>query len=227
MRDEDVGQAQALLEIGQQVEDLGLDRHVQRGDRLVADDDLRARSQCAGDRQALALAARELVRVACLRVGGQPDQTQQLGYAGLALRAGERLVQQQRFSQHGACRHARVERAVGVLKHHLQPAAHAAQGLALQRAQVLAAQTDLARIGFDQSKQHAGHSGLTAAGLTHYGEGAASAHLEGHTIDRADMSRGAAEQALAHDEVLHQAAHLQQFVCRWPITLGDRQSWRR
>ena len=136
-------------------------------------------------------------------------------------------MQQQRLSQHGACRHARVERAVGVLKHHLQPAAHAAQGLALQRAQVLSAQTDLARIGFDQSKQHTRHSGLATARFTHHGEGAAGTHLEGHAVDRPDMSRGAAEQALAHDEVLHQAAHLQQFVCRWPITLGDRQSWRR
>jgi hypothetical protein len=39
---EDVGEAELCLQVLQQVEDLRLHRHVQRRDRLVADDQIRA-----------------------------------------------------------------------------------------------------------------------------------------------------------------------------------------
>ena len=42
MRDEEEGEAELRLEVLQEVERLGLDRDVERGDRLVADDQLRA-----------------------------------------------------------------------------------------------------------------------------------------------------------------------------------------
>ena len=50
--------------VTQQVEDLGLHRDVQRGDRLVADQQLRFAHQGAGDADPLALTAGELVRFA-------------------------------------------------------------------------------------------------------------------------------------------------------------------
>ncbi len=62
--DEQVGQAELLAQVGEQVQDLGLDRHIERRDRLVADDELGLDRERAGDADALALAARELVRVA-------------------------------------------------------------------------------------------------------------------------------------------------------------------
>ena len=40
--DEQVGQRELVLEALQQVDDLGLDRHVEGADRLVGDDELRA-----------------------------------------------------------------------------------------------------------------------------------------------------------------------------------------
>ena len=64
VRDEHVGQVLVLLEVEQQVDDLGLNRHVQRGNSLVADDELRVRGERAGDADALPLAAGELVREA-------------------------------------------------------------------------------------------------------------------------------------------------------------------
>ena len=42
VRDEQVGQPELGLQVLEQVEHLGLDRHVERRDRLVADDQLRA-----------------------------------------------------------------------------------------------------------------------------------------------------------------------------------------
>jgi hypothetical protein len=54
----------SCLQVHQQVDDLRLDGHVERADRLVADDQLRLEHQRARDADALALAAGELVRVA-------------------------------------------------------------------------------------------------------------------------------------------------------------------
>ncbi len=51
------------LQVHQQVEDLRLNGHVQRRDRLVADDELRIERQRAGDADALAAAAVQLVRI--------------------------------------------------------------------------------------------------------------------------------------------------------------------
>ena len=55
--DEHVGQPELALELLEQVEDLRLDRHVERRDRLVADDQVRLEDQRPGDADALALAA--------------------------------------------------------------------------------------------------------------------------------------------------------------------------
>ena len=64
VRDEEVGEAEPRLEVDQQVEDLRLDRDVERRDRLVGDDQLRLERERARDADALALAAGELVRIA-------------------------------------------------------------------------------------------------------------------------------------------------------------------
>ena len=60
--DEHQRQAVAGLQVLEQVEDLGLHRHVEGRHRLVADDQLGLEHQGPGDGDALALAARELVR---------------------------------------------------------------------------------------------------------------------------------------------------------------------
>ena len=60
--DEQQRQAELVLQVRQQVDDLRLDRDVERGDRLVADDQVRPGRERAGDADALALAAGEFVR---------------------------------------------------------------------------------------------------------------------------------------------------------------------
>ena len=55
--DEQVGQPQVALEVGEQVEDLRLDRDVERRDRLVRNQHRWIERQCARDAEALSLAA--------------------------------------------------------------------------------------------------------------------------------------------------------------------------
>ena len=72
--DEQVGEVQLPPQVGQEVDDLRPDRDVQGGDRLVADDQLGAQRQRPRHADALALAAREFVRVAVSVFGSEPDQ---------------------------------------------------------------------------------------------------------------------------------------------------------
>jgi hypothetical protein len=55
--DEQIGQLEAVLEVVEQVDDLRLHRHVERGDRLVQHDQPRLERQRPRDADALALAA--------------------------------------------------------------------------------------------------------------------------------------------------------------------------
>ena len=83
VRDQD--QRRVLLgdELAQEVEDLRLDRHVERRRRLVGDQELRLAGQRHRDHRALAHAARELVRVVVQprRRAGDADAVEQLGGA--------------------------------------------------------------------------------------------------------------------------------------------------
>ena len=63
VRDEQQRQVERRLHVAQQIEDLRLDRDVERGRRLVGDDQRRLAGQRHGDQHALAHAAGELVRV--------------------------------------------------------------------------------------------------------------------------------------------------------------------
>ena len=65
VRDEDDRRVEALVEVAHQIEDLGLNRHVQRRRRLVGDQQQRVARDRLRDHRALPLATRQLVRRTC------------------------------------------------------------------------------------------------------------------------------------------------------------------
>ncbi|MNI45954.1 hypothetical protein D3C73_1003960 [compost metagenome] len=71
--DEEIGEAALFLQVEQKVGDLRLDGHIECGDRFVGDDEFRIERQCAGNRDTLALATGELVRMAICHGGGKAD----------------------------------------------------------------------------------------------------------------------------------------------------------
>ena len=92
MGNEQVRQPEVALQVLHQVDDLRLDADVERADGLVADDEFRVHGQGAGDADALALAAGELVRVAVRRVRVEPtssSSSRHARFAALPLAAGE------------------------------------------------------------------------------------------------------------------------------------------
>ena len=62
--DEDIGELKLVLQVGQQIEDLRLDREIERRHRLVENEQRGIEHERAGDGDALALAPREHVWVA-------------------------------------------------------------------------------------------------------------------------------------------------------------------
>ena len=77
----------SLLEVVEQVDDLGLDGDVERRHRLVEQHQPRPHGERAGEADALALAARELVRVAVQVLRPEADLLEQLAHALLRLLA--------------------------------------------------------------------------------------------------------------------------------------------
>ena len=72
---EKIAEAEFFPQLHEQVEHLGLDRDVERGSRFVAYEDGRPHRERAGDADAGALAAGELVRITPRRVEGSRPTT--------------------------------------------------------------------------------------------------------------------------------------------------------
>ena len=81
MGDEEIRQLILLLQILQEVDDLGLNGHIQSGYRLVADNQLGLQCKSAGNADTLTLATRELMRIAVDVLGVQSDNVEKLADA--------------------------------------------------------------------------------------------------------------------------------------------------
>ena len=119
VRNEEVGEPELVLEVGEQVEDLRLHRDVERGNRLVGNDQRRIQHQRARDRNPLPLPAREHVRIARVVFGAQSDLGEDGACALRALGRALGRVDLERSFEDLTDLLARVERAVGVLEDHL------------------------------------------------------------------------------------------------------------
>ncbi len=207
--DEDEGEAERPLEIEQQVEHLRLDRLVERGNRLVEDEEARLERERAGDVDALALAARDLVRIApgeARRL--EPDPMEQV--VGARDRGAPPQSVHARAEGDGVLdRQPRIERGVAVLEHHLHLLAERPE-VEGARAHRLAVEQDLAAIKRDDLHDKARGGGLAAAGFADDAERLALGHVEVDPVDRANHRACPREEAALAAEMLDQAAHAQQ-----------------
>ena len=134
VRDEEHGEVELAAQAQEQVDDLRLDRNVERGDRLVADEEVRLHGERAGDGDALALPAGELVRIAA---DDSPDRARPFRASAWRLcrpPVGSTSPCASGPSSDGlADAHARVERGEGVLEHGLDPRRAACGRAAIDR----------------------------------------------------------------------------------------------
>ena len=118
--DDHDGDAEPPRQILHQLQDLRLDGHVERGRRLVGDQQLGIAGKADGDHHALAHAARELMRIlleAAFRIG-DPDQRQQLDRARLRGFLGHAEMNEQRLHDLKPDPQNRIERRHRLLEDH-------------------------------------------------------------------------------------------------------------
>ena len=174
----------------QQVENLRLNRHVQRGGRLVGDNQARVAHDGHGDHNALAHAAGKLVRIllhAALRIGNF-DHPELFEHEVARFLFGNALVDAQRLGQLVADGEKRVERGHGILKDHADlVAADLAEHFGREPRQIRSVKDHLVRRNFGvvrQKVQHGEHrNALAAAAFADDAHGLALVHVQIHAAN--------------------------------------------
>jgi hypothetical protein len=158
----------SLLQVLQQVDDLRLDRDVERRDRLVADDELGLDGERAGDADALALAAGELVRAAAHVVGGagrRVSSSSTTRACDVGARRCRRAVDDSGSPTMSPTVMRGLSEANGSWKTIWMRAAQRAQRVAVERGDVAALEAGRSpAVGSMQAQDAAADGGLAAAG---------------------------------------------------------------
>ena len=162
---DDRGKPQLRAQRTEGVENLALHDHVQRGDRLVGDHQLRPQRQRQGDGGALAHATAELVRIVCEALRMQANRPEHLGRPCIGFGTGKPAAVAQHLPHLVAQAVDRVQGAHRGLWHEgdLPPQA----GAPLRRRQgheVRAVQQDLPA-GYRRPGRHHPHQGAGQGGL--------------------------------------------------------------
>ena len=179
-----------------QVEDLRLDRHVERGRRLVCDQEPRLARERHRDHRPLPHAAREPVRIVVEAPLGRRDAhpAQHLDRVRLRRLAADPTVAQDALDDLLADGERRVERAHRLLEDHRDPvAAQLAHRRRRQLEQIGALEPDLAAGDAARRPRHESHDrqcgdALAAAGLADDAERAARLQREAHAVDGAELA---------------------------------------
>ena len=119
MGDEERRDAQVLLKVHEQVQDLRLNAHVERADGLVCDDEFGFARERRRDSDALTLTARKMGRKTIGECGIEPDAVEKVTHTALPIRRRSNTIAVERFAHAPADRPAGIEAAIGVLEHRL------------------------------------------------------------------------------------------------------------
>ena len=169
------------LQAHQQIEDLRLDRDVERRDRTRRRSAARAPGQRAGDADPLALAAAQRRRPARREIGGQADRRHQLLDARLRIAAaGQTPMDAQHLGQRLARRSAcGLSEACGSWKTICARLAKARTGPAWSSASTSApSKSTRPAVGFDQAQHRAAERALAAAAFADQAQRLAARELE-------------------------------------------------
>ena len=223
VRDQHDRGAETVADVAHQVEDPGLDGHVERGGRLVGDQDLRVAGERDRDHHPLAHPARELVRILVHpRTGrGDPHEVEQLHGSGTrgATRVAE--VALQHLGHLAADGERGVEGRHRLLEHEGDLAAADPLELRVRRGQQVGvaepsgAADDCGRRQEPEQREH--RHRLAAPGLADHAEHLALDERERELVDRLG---GAVVGLEAHREV----AHVQQRGRHQRVVRGSRAS---
>ena len=213
VRDEQERDAELALQVDQEPQDLRLDGDVERGRRLVGDQQRRAAHQRHGDHHALAQPAGQLVRILAQPVGRarDADPLEQLDRA--RPRGGARGAEVAAVNLHElvADRVGGIERRHRLLEHHHHAiAAQAGELLARGGREVFALEREAAHAAFGggrkQAHQRERSHRLAAAGFADEPERLAGFDVERHVAHR--MQRAARRRDVDREPVDLEQRHV-------------------
>ena len=184
--DEQVGQIPLLLQLGQQVQHLGADGNVQRGDRLVCDDEVRFHDQRPGNADALTLTAGELVGEAAGKFRKQTHVGQGACHFGLTFAFGQVMpARVKAFADNIIHLRPFIQGGHGILEDHLDtPGDLSVKRLGDAPVDLLAVEEDFAPGSGVNADDGAADGGLSGAGFAHQTEGLTLINMEGYVIHR-------------------------------------------
>ena len=198
VRDEQIRHAELFLQLFKHVDDLRLNGHVQRGDRLVADDELRVHGKRSCNADSLALTAGKFMRVARGMLGVEAHGCHEVqDFFAALFPVGVELMHIQRLPDNIFDRHARVQRRIRVLEDHLHLLAHVGDVLCRDR---LAVEDDLACRRLIEPQNRASDGRLAAAGLADQTQRLAAPDGKRHIVDSFQGLR--AQKTRADREIL-------------------------
>ncbi len=187
MGDQDDGQLQFTVDLGQQLQHLGGGLRVQRAGGLVAEQDVRLGGQRPGDADALLLPTGQLRRVfACVIF--QADAPEQGGDTTLDLAFRVAAGQTQR---HGDIIGDRLgHQQIEVLEDHPHALAKAPQAFGIQRGDIFAVDQDATAGRFFQPVDQAQQGALAGAGVADQAEHLAGADFQPGRLQRGNIATG-------------------------------------
>jgi hypothetical protein len=178
MGDEKVCQVHLFLQLLQEIDDLRLNRNIQRGDRLVADNKFGGHGQSAGNTDALALPAAKLVRITVVMIFAEAHLPEQFDHPVALGSAPGEFVNFQAFSDDIADAHPRVQRSIGILKNDLHLPPRIAEFALGQSQQVFSLEINFAAGRLDEPKNGSSQCRLAAAGFADDAQGFAFLHAQ-------------------------------------------------
>ena len=169
MGDKQIGQSELFLKILEHIDDLRLNGDIERGDRLIADDELGIDRKRSRDTDSLALTAGELMRIAVCVLAVESDALKKGDYLLSSLRlVGCEMVDIDGLTYDIAYRHARVKARIRILEDHLH---FAPEGQHIDRHFVFLIENNISVVdylavrGLIESEQSTADGSFAAAGL--------------------------------------------------------------
>lgn len=186
VRDEQVGQVELFLQVEQKIDDLRLHRDVERRYGFIGDDEVRLQDDRPRDSDALALSAREFMRIT-VKIGfGQSDDMENTQDFLEPLLFCEIAMDAEWLHQDLPDGLFRIQRGIRILKNHLQLAPQTAHIPVRQIQDVLAFIEHFAGRRFRQAENRAPRCRFAAARLADQSESLAFVDREADVIDSAD-----------------------------------------
>ena len=195
VRDKEIGKPEIALQLLQQIDNLRLNRHVKRRNRLVADDKVGVERERSRDADSLTLSARKLVRISVLVILGKTAGAHDARDVVLVFLGRNDTVLPDRLAYDLADRHTGRETRVGILEDYLDLGSDPAQFLARQFEDVDAVEYYFA-LGFAlKAEQRASDCRFAASRLSDKAHGGPAFDFEGDAVDRFNVSDYEPEKA--------------------------------